>query len=228
MSEYNGEQRYERRTRLPDDDIPYAEGRGSGDYARSPTNTDWSDQDVVDPVNPGWRRERTTRRSTRRVPRSAVLTMPNSAQDIPLWLQQGGWIFVAAVSIIFILALILVLWMGRSARSGDPALGSVSEPGSGLVSEGAATGLELPNSTMQPPTAPLPSSAFVVVNTEGLGLFLRASADANSEIVATLPEGTRVEQIGEDTQGASYVWRQVRAPDGQEGWVAVDFLQLAE
>lgn len=227
MSEYNGEQRYERRTRLPDDDIPYAEGRGSGDYARPPTNADWSDQDVVDPVNPGWRRDRTTRHSTRRVPRSAVLTMPNSAQDIPLWLQQGGWMFVAAISIIFILALILVLWMGRSARSSDPALGLVNESESGLVSEGAATGVGSPDS-MQLPTAVLPSSAFVVVNTDGLGLFLRASADSNSQIVATLPEGTRVEQIGEDTQGASYVWRQVRAPDGQEGWVAVDFLQRAE
>jgi LysM repeat protein len=39
-----------------------------------------------------------------------------------------------------------------------------------------------------------------------------------------LPNGTQVEQIGEDVEGADYTWRPIRTPSGVEGWVATDWL----
>jgi hypothetical protein len=46
-------------------------------------------------------------------------------------------------------------------------------------------------------------------------------------MLATLPEGTRVETLGNEHIGPNYVWYKVRGPEGQEGWVAIDWLQPA-
>jgi hypothetical protein len=66
---------------------------------------------------------------------------------------------------------------------------------------------------------------FIVYNTDGLGLKLRADHSTTSRELATLPDGTRVEQIGEDYIGVDYTWRHVRTPDGKDGWVAVEWLR---
>jgi SH3-like domain-containing protein len=75
--------------------------------------------------------------------------------------------------------------------------------------------------------APAGPQRFVVFGTDGAGLFLRAGHDTNSQALATLPDGTQVEQIGEDFAGPDRVWRNVRTADGLEGWVAVDYLEAA-
>ncbi|NJK79488.1 MAG: SH3 domain-containing protein [Chloroflexaceae bacterium] len=56
---------------------------------------------------------------------------------------------------------------------------------------------------------------------------MRSGPSTDSQVLGTLSDGTVVEQIAEDSIGPNYAWRNVRAPDGAEGWVAVDFLQPA-
>jgi hypothetical protein len=77
------------------------------------------------------------------------------------------------------------------------------------------------------PTAPAQALFFIVTGTSGEGLFLRPQPSSQGDPLTTLPDGTRLEQIGDDVPGGDYVWRHVRAPDGQEGYVAVDFLTAA-
>jgi uncharacterized protein YgiM (DUF1202 family) len=99
-------------------------------------------------------------------------------------------------------------------------------------------GLSAPvTSTPEPPIAmPTPSEIatpeeaigkeFIIVGTGINGLPLRSDPSATSTVIETLREGTRVEQIdAEDHFGDSFIWRYVRSPSGQKGWVAVDFLQ---
>jgi hypothetical protein len=78
------------------------------------------------------------------------------------------------------------------------------------------------------PTAAPPGGRFYIVSgTGGQGLFLRPDPSTAGTPITTLPEGTRVEAIGEDVPGGDYLWRKVRTPDGREGYVAADFLITA-
>jgi hypothetical protein len=150
-------------------------------------------------------------------------------QEIPLWLQQGGWRFIAAAAVLFVFLLSLLLWNNRSAQSisnnGElPAGGGADVAGN---PDGATDSDPLAVPSTAPPTAPPTPDVFVVSGTAGEGLFLRSEPDRNAVVLETLPEGTNVEQIGEENPGPNYVWRHVRAPSGQEGWVAAEWLQPA-
>lgn len=207
-----------RRTRpLPSQDEP--------EEATTATPGDFPDQ-----VNPGWRSRRRDYRARRRRSPSS------SPQELQLWLQQGGWIYIAAGAFLFVAALVGVLIVTRSSQS---QAGQQQPAASGLTSqpqrEPSLPGLTLtplpsvtPIPTPPPPTAPPTPQKFVVVGTSGLGLFLRDNPSTNSTVLETLPDGTVVERVGEDdVPGADHVWRKVRSPEGQEGWVAVDYLQPA-
>jgi hypothetical protein len=188
------------------------------------------------PLRPDWRAGRTPRGGGRR---SATATL-SSPQEFQLWLQRGGWMVIALAALVVVLALVFLLMQTR-AESPNPF--SSTSPGTGQVSAGgesgapAATGgdtelqeiFEQPTVTPQPPTEqPAASGEFFVVSGTGTnGLFLRPEPSTSGTPIKTLPEGTRVEKIGEDEFGANYVWRPVRGPDGAEGWVAVDFLAPA-
>jgi hypothetical protein len=187
----------------------------------SPTGDDWSQRE---PVNPGWRNERAT---GRKAAKGGVF--PRSPQEFQLWLQGGGWRYVAGIAALLVLLLIAVLAFSRNEQrqAGLPQVGeeqpAVSEP---VLGVGSAPEDGQPTVTLPPPTAVQPSF-FVVTGTSGQGLFLRPQPSVEGDPLTTLPDGTRLEQIGEDVTGPDRVWRQVRAPDGQEGYVAVDFLTPA-
>lgn len=177
------------------------------------------------PLRQDWRSSRTTRR-----PRRSA-TLPSSRQEFALWLQHGGWRIVAiAAAIVFVIILALVL--NRRARE----LPNNSTADSALPTAGLSTGVEptvgagVSLGNVSPTSAPTASqgATFRVNGTGTDGLFLRSDADQNSTILATLPEGTVVTVIGEDKPGPSYTWKNVRAPDGTEGWAAADFLQPAQ
>lgn len=206
--------------RLPEWE-PEADGRRATERL-SPDGDEWSQ---AQPVNPGWRSERA---GSRRSPRRGAL--PSSPQEFQLWLQAGGWKYVAGIALLLLVLLIALLAFARNDQReaglglDQPAPTSASLPGLGGDSGAGAD--VLPSVTPLPPTPATPQR-FVVTGTGVEGLFLRPSPSRNNTPIATLPEGTVVEQIGEDVPADDYVWRQVRAPDGQQGYVAVDFLAPA-
>lgn len=69
--------------------------------------------------------------------------------------------------------------------------------------------------------------AFSVTGTGTEGLFLRQDANSSGQILGTLPEGTRIESLGETVNDGTRNWLKVRTPLG-EGWVAQDFLAPAQ
>lgn len=186
-----------------------------------PTSDDWSAQE---PVNPEWRRSRVTGRGEARQRTTAAL--PSSSQGAQVWLQRGGWRYVAVAGLIFVVALIALLWFNQrqrgAAQSAAPAAATTAAQVRSTVLTGQPTVTSAPATPVPPPV-----QFFVVAGTEGQGLFLRPDHNAGGAPLETLPDGTRVEKLGEDFAGPDRVWRKVRAPGGQEGWVAADFLQPA-
>ncbi len=213
-----------------DDQSQHEDVTRTRDGWRSERHDDFEEDenDPVHPVNPDWRSGRIHRSASDRRSGSRQL-IPRSAQDIPTWLQAGGWRYVAGAAAALLLLLALILWFREPA----PLQTSLEEPTaissteSGAGSDGT-TFLQPSVTPLAEPTSPPAQTGFVVSGTEGQGLFLRSDHDSASQVLETLPEGTRVEQAGEDFQGADRVWRRVRAPSGQEGWVAVDWLQPAQ
>jgi hypothetical protein len=210
-------------TQRLNDDQPVAGATPSGTEPLDPSVEEWRSRE---PVNPDWRSTRSSQRTARR--KSAL---PSSPQEFQLWLQKGGWRYGLGIALLLVGVLIALLAFGRSGER---------EAGLGLGESGAGAdtpALDLTPIIAQPeapvteaePAAPPPAAfgRFAVVGTGGQGLLLRPGPSRDGAALATLPDGTQVEQIGEDVAGGDFVWRQVRAPDGQEGWVAVDFLVAA-
>ena len=177
-----------------------------------------------EPFNPTWRSQRLNRGTGRR---PMIGGLPSSPQEVTVWLQGGGWRWLAAIGAIFVLALIFIL-LSRSPRQ-------VVQTTEGLASTSAAvtTGDRTPllQSTVtvppQPTTPPPAPAAFIVTGTDTDGLFLRSDHSTDAPVLETLPDGTRIERIGDDFTGSDRVWRNVRAPSGKEGWVAADYVQAA-
>jgi len=177
------------------------------------------------PVRPDWRNDYKTPPGNRRSPPGF-----SSPQEAILWLQGGGWrwIVLGAGAIVLLLILALIFRGAGSTAEETPTSRATS---AGLL--GGATAIAplstitpLPNLTPTPPAASA-GSAFVVAGTGDLGLFLRADHSSDAQVIETLPDGTRVEKVGEDFTGADRVWRNVKVPSGQQGWVAVEYLQPA-
>jgi hypothetical protein len=224
-SPHNVDQEVSRSTRrLPVDDIEADQGAST--------------------VNPRWRRERISRANER----GTTGSMYSYPQEIAVWMQKGGKYLVAAIALVFVALLIFGLIQRTQERQASGVFNDGTPPQdessvfttdgeeavpTAAVSTGEVPGL-IEQPTITPGTAPQsPDSAgtgefFVVVGTGTDGLFMRPEPNTSGAPVATLPEGTRVEQVGEDVTQPDFVWRKVRAPDGTEGWVAIDWLQPAQ
>lgn len=199
----------------PDDTLPQR-GEGRRTERLAPDGDEWSQRE---PVNPGWRSERVGQRRSKGA-------LPASPQEFQLWLQAGGWRYLAGIGILLIVLLIAVLAYSRNDKRAT-GVGFGQEEAAPTSAIGAQTGMPtiLPAVTSAPPTAVAPATkSFIVTGTGIEGLLLRPEPSRDKDAIGTLPDGTRVEQIGDDVTGGDYVWRHIRAPDGKEGWVAIDFL----
>jgi len=165
-------------------------------------------------ASPAWRPSR---------PNRGMINRNNMWHVVPRWLQQRGWPYVVVAFVLLLSIALLFLWYLRDDRREVP-LGTPTDTSlqPGIIIPTQSTD---ETNTSVPSPVPTPASRFfVVVNTGGQGLFLRPEPNRNNAPITTLPDGTRLEQIGEDVPGPDFVWRPVRTPDGLEGYVAVDFL----
>ena len=79
----------------------------------------------------------------------------------------------------------------------------------------------------EPTPAPdTPEVAYVVGNTGGSGVYIRRTLDAADRIKAW-PDGTEMVVVGPDVTEDDVVWKNVRDPDGNEGFVPADYLVLS-
>ncbi|HMQ34378.1 MAG TPA: hypothetical protein PKD53_26820 [Chloroflexaceae bacterium] len=186
----------------------------------SPDGDEWSQ---AEPVNPGWRSERA---GSRRSPRRGAL--PSSPQEFQLWLQAGGWRYVAGIAVLLVVLLIAMLAFARNDQReaglgfDQPAPTTASEPVLGGGGDTGAGADALPTVT-PPPPSPAAPQRFVVTGTGGQGLFLRPAPSTDGAPLTTLPDGTVIEQIGEDVAGGDPPWGQGPAPPRPEGYRAAAF-----
>jgi hypothetical protein len=82
--------------------------------------------------------------------------------------------------------------------------------------------------TPSPPAAASPASAprsYLIANTGGQSIYIRLNPADPATRIRTWPEGATMVSAGApDRQAEGRTWRNVRDPDGNVGWVAVDFL----
>jgi hypothetical protein len=87
------------------------------------------------------------------------------------------------------------------------------------VSELTATPTAMPTPT--PTAEPVPETAVV---RSGVGVWLRGGPSAEAEQLEWLLDGTVLTLLPGYQVGEAFEWQEVRAPSGQEGWVAVEFI----
>jgi hypothetical protein len=182
-----------------------------------------------DPVNPDWRGARASRRGRR------SQGLPSSRQEFVLWLQYGGWrvLLAASVLVAILIGLIYITRVPVDATSPfSRATEAASVSGGPLVLPVQATvtpGVISPTLTIAPASSGEADGAqFRVFNTSSEGLFLRPDHSTEGTPLKTLSDGTIVTVIGPDFVGPDRVWKNVRDPEGSEGWAAADFLQAVQ
>ena len=121
--------------------------------------------------------------------------------------------FSPAIFIVALAVILLLVGVAAASRRG----GAGPAPTATTVAAPAPAGV--PAATA-PPQAP--GRVFVVGNTGGQGVYLRRTPRPDDRDRA-YPDGTRLEQVGEDTTAEGTTWRHVRAPDGRIGWVPAQY-----
>lgn len=105
-----------------------------------------------------------------------------------------------------------------------------------LVAPAVATAQPQPT---QPPPTPTVGATATPVPTEpagpttatvssGVGVWLRSAPTTNSEQLEWLLDGTVVTLLEGQETADDFLWQQVQAESGAEGWVARDFLVINE
>ncbi|HEX6288146.1 MAG TPA: SH3 domain-containing protein [Herpetosiphonaceae bacterium] len=184
--------------------------------------------------------------SRTRARRERQIASPFSTQRLGTWAanpDNSRTLLMIGAAVIGFLLLIAIFnlanrWYNSGATAEDTAepTASVAPDFSGVTTgplASAEPGVIVQPATNVPGTDPgqQPPSpaggAFAVTGTGTEGLFLRQEHSTSAQILGTLPEGTRVESLGETFNDGTRDWLKVRTPLG-EGWVAQQFLQPAQ
>ncbi|MCA9958367.1 MAG: SH3 domain-containing protein [Chloroflexota bacterium] len=99
----------------------------------------------------------------------------------------------------------------------SPSASPTQEP---TFTRPAATEPPLPTPTMT--TTPSPPTVTV---SSGVGVYLRAEPNTDGEQIEWVLDGTVLILLSGRVQGDEFEWQEVRSPTGNEGWVAVPFIQ---
>lgn len=89
------------------------------------------------------------------------------------------------------------------------------------------TPLQLPTETAVPPATDTPQPTTATVQS-GVGVWLRSQPTTEGEQIEWLLDGTILELMPGYENDGELEWQQVRAPSGNEGWVAVPFIVYNE
>jgi membrane protease YdiL (CAAX protease family) len=113
-------------------------------------------------------------------------------------------------------------------QTGLSTPGQASTPVSLAPPPPAPAAQSAPNAA-SPESSPAPPGAgsqqiVVVRGTGGSGARLRSQPGNNGPILTVVPEYTPLVVVGPDRQADGLVWRNVRAPSGNEGWIASSFV----
>lgn len=144
------------------------------------------------------------------------------------------------------LVVAMILWFG----SGAVLSATIAAPRSGSAPQAAAAKIQATVPPAKTTAAPAPATAtpapvpvlaaptatpevtatskptpfpLAVFNTDGQGVFLNRTAGGGDRIKGW-PDRTILQVIGEDQQMYGQRWRNVRDPDGNEGWVLAQYL----
>jgi hypothetical protein len=139
-----------------------------------------------------------------------ALTLANAAMLVYIILRlQGPTPFSSA-------APVLATPLAVASPSPTPAVRAAASPSP--AAPGAAGA-----SLNPPPIAPRTGLMVRVTGTDGEGVSLR-STPATGEPIRAWPEGTEMMLLGERQDVSGRAWTKVRDPDGNDGWVAAEFL----
>lgn len=100
--------------------------------------------------------------------------------------------------------------------------GCGTAPGSASPAVTAQAGL---TATPKPTSSPTPKPSpqlFAVGHTDGQGAYLRRTPQGDR--IRPWPDGTLLTLIGGDQIVEGKTWRNVRDPEGNDGWMVVDYL----
>lgn len=168
-----------------------------------------------------WRSERLNRSRS-----SSTMAIPTSQQDLVVWLQYGGWKYVAALAAFVIILVILIMLFSNNSNTSQNNVTNTNNA-QGTIDSSFPTEI--------PPELNLPAQAgsagnselgaqYRVTGTDTEGLFLRGEPNTNNQPLKTMPEGTIVTIMGDDYNGPDRVWKYVHDDMGSPGWAAADWL----
>ena len=83
-----------------------------------------------------------------------------------------------------------------------------------------------PSPTPIPTATPEPELKTAVV-ASGVGVYLRQEPSTSAPDIEWLLDGVQLVLLNSEAEADGYVWVLVRTPDGNEGWVATDFIEIA-
>ncbi len=97
-------------------------------------------------------------------------------------------------------------------------------PSTPSATEAPLTGT--PTVTEVPPTEPA-DVIYLVANTDGDGVNIRRATD-DTESIKVWPDGTEMVVVGPDVTARGRLWKNVRDPDGNVGFVAAEYLEAQQ
>lgn len=141
------------------------------------------------------------------------------------WLANGTAVLLLGVVLISVVVLTV---MAASSLSRDPRQTSSGAFSAASASPSAATASPIPSPTptLSPGGAPtaLPANQGRVANTEGAGVPLRSQPGWSSASITRIAEGATITLLGPKIESEGTVWRHIADENGNEGWVAAQFL----
>ncbi len=159
--------------------------------------------------------------------------------SLPPWALLA---ILAAVIIVLCVSLVLIV---RAIRGGGEDETATPLPSAtATVRQTAVIPLPTtPTAALTPPTATVvlpiggtaeatpfteiaPGATVVVKGTAGAGLNLRQQPSTYARVVGSSKEGTELTVLDGPREADGYVWWQLRAKDGTEGWGAANWLAL--